>query len=54
MGVAMVANKKALYVRTVPQFEAHRSQYFAKFDCLVVLPISLDAHIFKKFQVIPV
>jgi hypothetical protein len=35
IGVAMMANKKALFVtlvERVPQFEAYRGQFFAEFD----------------------
>jgi hypothetical protein len=35
IGMAMMANKKALFVMLVerlPRFEAHRGQFFAEFD----------------------
>ena len=48
IGVATVANKKALFVTLVdriPQFDAHWSQFFAEFDWLVMITSRLDAYI---------
>ena len=48
IGVATVANKKALFVRLVdriPWFDAHWSQFFAEFDWFVVLTSRLDTYI---------
>ena len=47
IGVAMVANKKALFVTLVhriPRFDAHWSQFFADFDWFVVITSRLDAY----------
>ncbi len=46
IGVATMGNKKALFVTLVdhvPRFEAYWSQFFAKFDWLVVFTSRLDA-----------
>ena len=48
IGVATVANKKALFVTFVdriPWFDAHWSQFFAKVDWFIVLKSRLDAYI---------
>ena len=48
IGVAMVANKKALFVTLVyriPRFDAHWSQFFAEFDWFIVITSRLDAYI---------
>ena len=48
IGVATVANKKALFVMLVdriPRFDAHWSQFFAEFDWFVVITNRLDAYI---------
>ena len=48
IGVATVANKKALFVTLVdriPRFDAHWSQFFAEFDWFVVITSRLDAYI---------
>ena len=50
IGVATVANKKALFVMLVdhiPQFDAHGSQFFAVFDWFVVITSRLGAHILR-------
>ena len=46
----MVANKKAIFVTLldrIPRFEAHWSQFFAKFDWFVVITSRLDASILR-------
>ena len=48
IGVATVANKKALFVTLVDrifQFDTYWSQFFAKFDWFIVLTSHLDAYI---------
>ena len=48
IGVATVANKKALFVTLVdriPRFDAHWSQFFAELDWFVVITSRLDAYI---------
>ena len=48
IGVATVANKKALFVTLVdriPRFDAHWSQFFAEFDWFVVLTSRLHVYI---------
>ena len=48
IGVAMVANRKALFmtlVDHVPRFEAHYRQFFAEFNWFVVLTSCIDAYI---------
>ena len=48
IGVATVANKKALFVTLVdciPRFDARWGQFFAKFDWFIVLMSHFDAYI---------
>ena len=47
IGVAMVANKKVLFVTLVdriPRVDAYWSQFFAEFDWFVVLTSHLDVY----------
>ena len=47
IGVATVANKKALFVTLVdciPRFDAHWTQFFAELDWFVVIMSRLDAY----------
>ena len=45
IGMATMADKKALLVDHIPRFDAHWSQFFTKFDWFVVLMSRLDAYI---------